>query len=78
MEPVGAVHHHRLLLGQLAHPLADALGVAPGDTLGDVLLARDEVLRPRVESSGWACMWPTLLTKSLRNVAESYKPAKST
>jgi len=49
MEPVGAVHHHRLLLGELAHPLADALRVAPGHTVGDVLLARDEMLWPGVD-----------------------------
>src|SRR5512144_2176074 len=39
VKAVGAVHHHRLLLGKLAHPFADALGVAPGDAFGDVLLA---------------------------------------
>src|SRR4029077_10799774 len=49
VKAIGAVHYHRFLLGEFAHPLADAFGVTPGDTFGDVQLARDEVLRARVD-----------------------------
>src|SRR4051812_26784342 len=49
VEAVRAVHHDRLLPGQLAHPFADTLRVAPGHPLCDIPLPRDKVLRARID-----------------------------
>jgi len=73
MKAVCAVRHHRLFFRQFTHPLAHTLGVAPGDALGDVLLPRNEVLRPRVV--GWV---PARVARRYRigrgTVLEGYDP----
>jgi hypothetical protein len=53
VEAVDAVHDHRLRLRQLAHPFLHPVRVAPGRADGDVLDARDGVLRAGVDELQW-------------------------
>src|SRR4029434_7378703 len=49
VEPIAAVHDHRLHLREVGHPFLYPLRVAPGRADGDLLDARDGVLRAAVD-----------------------------
>src|SRR3954465_8049824 len=49
VEAVGTVENDRLGLRELADPLLQPLGIAPGDAFRDVQLARDGMARPHID-----------------------------